>query len=338
MTSTDPFHILGLQPGAARDEIRRSYRKLAMRWHPDRNQHSKASEERFKQIKTAYEIAIDEEAYRAWKVSRPATAEVKPKETRSRKTASPEDAPPIEQTLELTLEEAAQGGHRSISVTHQKPCKTCAGKGRVDHPHSIACALCKGIGRLRGKSLFTTENCPECAGRGYVRHVECKDCGGLGHERSQSFFEVQVPAGLRHGETLRLARAGGSILLQVAHAPHPFFTLQGNDLLCEIPVDVLTFIAGGEIEVPTLGKNIRVPLPLASLSAQIRLVGKGFPRRHGKGAGDLILTLQAVFPKALSPTETAQLHQLAASWKKRTPELQDWDKRQMQREKPPKTP
>lgn len=333
MTSTDPFHVLGLQPGASRDEVRRAYRKLAMRWHPDRNQHSKASEERFKHIKSAYEIAVDEAAYRAWRESRCEVPAARPHDTTAAHAAESSPVAPIEQTLELSLEEAARGGRRTIRVERQVPCVPCGGLGRIEHAHSIACPQCQGIGRRRGAKLFSSETCPACAGRGYVRHIDCEACSGRGSTVAESVFEVLIPVGLRHGETLRLARSGGSILLQIAHLPHPLFKLQGDDLHCEVPVDVLTFIAGGEIEVPTLDQTIRVPLPAPSPAAEVRLVGKGFPRRHGKRAGDLVLHLQTIYPKDLAPVEIAQLRQLAATLSSRTPELNDWNKLLKRRQK-----
>jgi molecular chaperone DnaJ len=331
MTSTDPFHILGLQPGAPRDEVRRAYRKLAMRWHPDRNQHSKASEERFKHIKSAYEIAVDAAAYRAWLGSRAAAPAAGARGPTAAHAASPAE-PPLEQTLELSLEEAARGGRRTIRVARQVACAPCGGRGRVEHAHSIACPQCHGIGRRRGAKLFSSETCPACSGRGYARHVNCEACSGHGSTVTESVFDVLVPVGLRHGETLRLARSGGSVLLQITHLPHPLLTLQGDDLHCEVPVDVLTFLAGGEIEVPTLDRSIRIQLPAPSPAAEVRVVGKGFPRRHGKRAGDLVLHLQAVYPKDLAPVEIAQLRQLAAGLASRTPALHDWKKLMAQRQ------
>jgi len=323
---TEPFQILGLQPGAQHDEVRRAYRKLAMRWHPDRNQHSRDSEERFKLIKAAYELAIDPAAYRAWQ-DRQSTAPA---------STAPEAAPaetvaPIEQTLELSLEEVARGGRRNIRVDRPTPCRTCAGLGRVALANSIACTRCNGVGRLRGKVFSAAEKCPDCHGRGFVRETACTECQGKGSTSTETVFEVQVPVGLRHGETLRLARAGGSILLRIRHLPHPFFSLQGDDLHCPVPVDVLRFVAGGEVEVPTLDGVIRIPLPSASCAAEIRLANKGLPRRHGKGAGDLVLHLQAIFPKNLAPSEAAQLRLFAASLAGRAPELDEWAKRLAQR-------
>lgn len=336
MTASDPFHVLGLQPGAPRDEVRRAYRKLAMRWHPDRNQHSRTSEERFKHIKAAYEIAIDESAYQAWRDSRPvsppgASDEASQERDAAQGAETAEDSMPVEQTLELSLEEAARGGRRTIRVDRQAPCRSCAGAGRVVQAHSTPCRQCQGIGRRFGKGLAATEKCPDCSGRGYVRHADCAACEGRGHSTAQSVFEVLVPVGLRHGETLRLTRRGGSILLRIVHQPHPFFTLQGNDLHCAVPVDVLTLLAGGDIEVPTLSRLIRVPLPAAASASEIRLVGNGFPSRHGKAAGDLVLALQAIYPKDLTVAETTALRHLAAALNGRLPELRDWQRRIEQR-------
>ena len=320
----DPFQILGLPPGAPREDVRHAYRKLAMRWHPDRNQHSRDSEERFKLIKAAYELAIDPAEYRAW-LTRRATAPENPGPDAAPATAETEA--PIEQSLELTLEEVARGGRRTIGVDRPAPCPVCAGSGRVAQRHSIHCSRCNGVGRLRGKVFSAAEKCPDCLGRGFVRETDCANCQGKGSTSTSTVFEVKIPVGLRHGETLRLARAGGSILLRIKHLPHPFFTLQGDDLHCPVPVDALSFIAGGEVEVPTLDGVMRIPLPAASLSSEVRLAKKGLPRRHGKGAGDLVLHLQAIFPKNLAPAEVAQLRQLASGMVGRVPELADWAKR-----------
>ena len=324
----DPFQILGLPQGAPREDVRRAYRKLAMRWHPDRNQHSRDSEERFKLIKAAYELAIDPAEYRAWQ-SRRATAPAKPGSGATATAA--ETVAPIEQSLELTLEEVARGGRWNICVDRPTPCRACAGKGRVTQVNSIFCPRCNGVGRLRGKVFSAAEKCPDCLGRGFVRETDCADCQGKGSTSTSAVFEVQVPAGLRHGETLRLARAEGNILLRIKHLPHPFFTLQGDDLHCPVPVDALSYIAGGEVEVPTLDGVIRIPLPAASLTTDVRLAKKGLPCRLGKDAGDLVLHLQAVFPKNLAPAEVAQLRQLAAGLVGREPELADWSKRLAQR-------
>lgn len=329
MNKTDPFHVLGLPPGASRDEVRRAYRKLAMRWHPDRNPHTHAAEERFKHIKAAYEIASDEAAYRHWCATRTSAnaADSNPPAPAS------DDAPPIEQTLPLTLEEVAHGSRRTIRVARQVACAPCGGSGRIAQTHSQPCRLCLGIGRLRGRTSASggTQKCPGCDGQGYVRYSECGLCAGQGRTVGEAVFEVVVPAGLRDGETLRLARTDSSVLLRIVYLPHPFFTVDRDDLHCVVPVDVLTMVAGGDIVVPTLDGNLCITLPGAPIGAEIRLKKKGLPHRKGRAVGDLLLQLRPVIPKHLSAAERAQLSALQASLAEnaatRMPEIDDWRKR-----------
>lgn len=351
MPTTDPFHVLGLHPGAPREEVRRAYRKLAMRWHPDRNQHAKGAEERFKHIKAAYEIAIDEAAYGAWRAGRAfasaaanasANASAKPAghhaaSHTAHDEAATETVAPIEQVLSLSLEEAAFGCRRQVSVERPVHCPACAGRGHVSLAHSMPCSRCMGVGRLSSRSGASAkmDECPDCKGRGYVRDARCEDCGGRGKAIVQTVFEVRVPAGLKDGETLRLARAGGSVLLRITHLPHELFTLDGDDLHCTVPVSVLDLMAGGEIEVPTLDGSFWMLLPALPFSGEVRLRGKGFPKRKGGVAGDLVVSCQPVFPRNLSNAEQLQLQQLAATLARnpasRTPELHDWKRRMDQR-------
>lgn len=321
MIDTDPFHVLGLRPGASPEEVRGAYRKLAMRWHPDRNPHTRGAEERFKQIKAAYEIASDEAAYRQWCAEQPPPA---PPSTAGQTTH--------EQTLTLTLEEIAHGSRRTIEVERRTPCAPCAGTGRITQTHSQPCRQCQGIGRLRARAHGgANQKCPACDGQGYVRHSECQACEGVGLTIGEAIFEVKVPAGLRDGETLRLSRADGSVLLRIAFAPHPLFTVQGDDLHCEVPIDLLSLIEGGDIEVPTLDGRLRISPPDAPFGKEIRLKRKGLPQRKGRTVGDLVLHFRPVIPRRLSEAERTQLRalrqSLADNAATRMPEIADWQRR-----------
>lgn len=313
MLVTDPFDLLGLPPDAPREAVRRAYRKLAMRWHPDRNPHSRDAEDRFKAIKAAHDLALDPAAYAAWREDRATKSAAA---AAAATTAPPTEAtraadPALETTLTLSLEAAAHGGLQTVRVDQSRPCAPCGGGGQVAQAHSVPCPQCRGVGRLRSRSAAA---CPGCAGRGYVRLVPCTACAGLGRVTAERIFDVRVPPGRRAGDTLRLSSAEGSVLLRLALAPHPFLSLQDDDLHCRVPVDALTAMAGGELTVPTLDGPCAMPLPPGGDgNTPLRFPGCGYPRRRGHGAGDLVVHLNVVMPQDLTASELARLRQFAAA-------------------------
>lgn len=325
----NPYEILGLEPGAPLAEVKRAFRKLAMTWHPDRNPAGHA-EEHFKLINAAYELILDPQRYADWLAEHAAAP---PKE--KPEAAAEPDAETID--LELSLEEAAFGCTHTLKLDVDTPCPTCAGSGRQQHAHSVACEDCGGVGRVRhGRS---TAKCHACNGRGYVRVSRCADCQGRGSHNSERRLEVRIPPGTLAGDRLRLARQGkrgaadtkaADLFLHIRLTPHPLFTLHGRDLHCEVPVSVFQLLLGGAIEIPTLrGTQMIELIPPPRHDSVYRLDGLGYPGKHGRRGGDLHCRLQPVYPACPDHADRQLLNRMQRSTlarlAERAPELAAWE-------------
>lgn len=342
----NPYKVLDLSHGASAAEAKRAYRRLAMRWHPDRNP-SHEAEARFKRIKAAYELILDPERLAAWMKAHghQAPASEPEPEPEAAPSPAPEAAPDrprnedLVQTVSLSLEEAALGCATLVTLTTARDCEHCAGTGRVTYAHSRACRSCQGIGRIRTPE--GTEECGACAGKGFVRKAECSACEGSGRVEAQRNLEVRIPPGLLPGERVRLAgqgqrasatHAAGDLYLEVALRPHDLFTLVGRDLHCRVPVSILVLMAGGSVTIPLLAGQRPLKLkPYPAHGLAYRLKGEGFPGKGGKGGGDLLIELVPEFPLHLGADEQALLRQLQARIEANlalhAPNLRDWQDR-----------
>jgi molecular chaperone DnaJ len=303
----DACEILGVAPDAGPAEWKRAYRRLAMRWHPDRNDHPEATE-RFKQINAAYELLSTVDAPETQETTPDAAA---PAETVAR-------AADIRLNLHVSLEDAASGCRKILIYTRGKVCSTCKGSGEAGMSRTRFCDTCHGSGRIRDPQR-TLVPCDACGGRGFFTECICPDCRGSGRDAADVNLEITIPPGMLSGDELRLAgqgepgdheRIAGDLYLTIVLATHHLYQLEGRDLRYCMPVGVLALLAGGDIELPSLAGTIRHTLEAGSSDArEIRIPGKGYVGRGNKPAGDLIVTLTPVFPEKLSARQRKLLLQ-----------------------------
>lgn len=319
----DPYSVLGVSREASPHEVKRAYRRLAMRWHPDRNTDPEATE-RFKQIRAAYDqLAAVDMPKPDETVDQPAPAEA-PAEASTGPEAEPEAgrAADIRLNFELSLEDAAGGCRKTLHYRRGKACPTCEGSGEHGISRTRFCECCHGSGRVRD-ARRTLVSCDACSGRGFFSERICPDCSGSGRETADVSLEFTVPPGMLPGDELRLAGQGepasgdlraGDLYLTLVIASHALFTMQGRDLSYRMPVSALDIIAGGEIELPSLSGLIAYTLePGPADVRQIRLAGKGYPGRGKLKAGDLHVELRPVFPEKLDAHQRKLLLQANAA-------------------------
>ena len=310
----DPYVILEISPDSGPDEWKRAYRRLAMRWHPDRNDHPEATE-RFKQVRAAYDrlVAVDAPGGEAEEDADTPSDDA---------TEAQAKAPDIRLNLELELEEAAKGCRRTIRYTRGKACPTCDGSGEHGVARTRFCGACHGSGRVHDASRALLP-CDACGGRGFFTQRICPDCAGSGRDALDASLEIIVPPGMLPGDELRLVGQGepgsgdlsaGDLYLTLVIRSHRLFTLRGRDLHFSMPLSALSLLAGGEIELPALaGVASHVLEPGKVEPREVRVPGRGYPGRNGSVAGDLVVELQPVYPSKLGARQRKLLLQANAA-------------------------
>ena len=348
MSKRDYYEILGIARGASDAELKSAYRKLALKYHPDRNPGDKAAEDRFKECAEAYAVLADADKRSAYDrfghaaVSN-AGGGVDPTIFADfgdifsgglgdifgdlfgggRRRGGPQRGGDLRYDLEITFEESAKGAETSVQIPRHEQCETCGGSGAAPGSTPTACGQCRGHGQVRFQQGFFTvaRTCPQCRGTGRVIAKPCHGCRGAGHVARQRKITVKIPAGIATGQQLRLQGEGeaggaggpaGNLYVVVHVQEHEFFRRDGLNLFCEIPVHFTTVALGGEIEVPTLEgtDNVKVPEGTAT-GTTLRLRGRGMPDVNGRGRGDLFATVQVQTPRKLSKDQRHVLEQLA---------------------------
>ena len=364
MSKRDYYEVLGVNRDAGDDEIKKAYRKLAMKYHPDRNPDNKEAEEKFKEAKEAYEMLSDPQKKAAY--DRYGHAGVDPsmgagpgaqgfdgfadafgdifgdlfggggRGGRSNVYRGAD----LRYNLEITLEEAARGAEKTIRIPTVEECGTCHGSGAKPGTHPKPCPTCQGHGQVRVQQGFFSiqQTCPKCHGSGQIIPDPCRDCGGAGRTKKQKTLEVKIPAGIDDGMRLRHAGHGepglnggppGDLYVEIHIRKHAVFERDHDDLHCEMPISITTAALGGEIEIPTLEGMARLKIPAETQSGKVfRLRGKGIKNVRSHVHGDLMCHVVVETPVNLTERQKELLREFEESASgnatRHNPKAQGW--------------
>ncbi|MEW7848085.1 molecular chaperone DnaJ [Massilia aurea] len=347
MAKRDFYEILGVAKGASEDEIKKSYRKLAMKYHPDRNPDNKEAEEKFKEVKEAYEMLTNPEKREAY--DRYGHAGVDPNSGmggmgggaggfgdafgdifgdifgggRGGRSAGPQvyRGADLRYNLEITLEQAAHGFDTTIRVPSWDKCDTCHGSGAKPGTQPVTCTTCAGHGQVRMQQGFFSiqQTCPKCHGNGKIIPEPCAACGGAGRIKRNKTLEVKIPAGIDNGMRIRSSGNGepgtnggpaGDLYVEIHIKPHAVFQREGDDLHCEMPISFSKAALGGEIEVPTLTGKVSFTVPEGTQTGKtFRLKGKGIKNVRSGYTGDLFCHVIVETPVKLTDKQKDMLRE-----------------------------
>ena len=356
MAKRDYYEVLGVERDASEEEIKKAYRKLAVKYHPDKNPGDKAAEEKFKELGEAYEAlsnpqqraAYDQYGHAAFDPRARAGGgsrgggfhdpfeifrEVFGGGTGSifdelfggerRDPTGPQRGADLRYDMEISFEDAVLGCEKEIPVTKLESCESCRGSGAEPGSTAKTCSTCGGRGQvISSRGIFSiAQTCPRCDGAGRVIEKPCHACLGAGRRERASKIKIKIPPGVDTGARLRSAGNGeggirggpaGNLYVVLHVRPHEIFQRDGDDLVCEVPINFVQAALGADIEVPTLkGKaNIRIP-PGTQTGTVFRLKGKGVKNVQGYEVGDLHVRVHVEVPTHLNAAQRAKLQEFA---------------------------
>jgi molecular chaperone DnaJ len=349
MAKKDYYEVLGVNRDASEDELKKAYRKLAMKWHPDRNPDNPKAEEHFKEAKEAYEILTDAQKRAAY--DQFGHAGVDPSAGgaagagagfggfgdafgdifgdifggagggggRGRSTVY--RGADLRYNLEISLEEAARGTETRIRIPAMEECETCHGSGAKPGTKPTTCTTCSGHGQVRMQQGFFSiqQTCPRCHGTGKMVANPCGTCSGSGRVKKHKTLAVKIPAGVDEGDRIRLSGEGeagvnggptGDLYVVIQIKQHSVFTRDHNDLHCEMPISFTTAALGGEIEIPTLDGYAKIKIPAETQSGKVfRLRGKGIKGVRSTAHGDLLCHVIVETPVSLTSRQKELLQE-----------------------------
>ena len=355
------YQTLGVSRQADADEIRKAYRRMAMKYHPDRNKGDKKAEKKFKEIKEAYDILSDDQKRAAYDQfghaglgnSGAASGGGNYQDIfgdifenffgegasfGQRRTRAAYRGNDLEYELNLTLEESAFGTEKKIKIRSMQSCDHCNGNGAEPGSGIKNCETCHGSGQVGMQQGFISfqQTCPACRGQGQVISEPCKKCHGQARIEVPKTLSVKVPAGIDSDDSIRLSGEGeagigggpaGDLFVRIQIRPHEVFKRRGGDLLIEVPISFPTAALGGEVEIPSLGGRFKLKIPKGTQSSKnFRMRGKGIKHLRGGGSGDLICRINVETPINLTSSQTQLLEELSGSLSnaKHSPRSENW--------------
>jgi len=352
-TKRDYYEVLGVERTASEEEIKRSYRRLAMKYHPDRNHENKAEAEvAFKECAEAYEVLSDGEKRRRYDQFGHAGVSgghdfshmdvgdifsmfddifggafggrAGGAARGGRRTQRGFD---LETQVELTLQEVATGAEKTLEFEKQDACETCKGSGAKPGVPPVVCVQCGGQGRIAqqgfGGMFRMVTTCPNCRGRGSIVRESCTSCRGTGRQLRKRVVTVKIPPGVHEGQAVRITGEGeagengappGDLHCYIAVKPHPIFSRHHNDIVCQIPISFTQAALGSKLEVPTLKGREDLEIPAGTQHGEVfKLKNKGLPDLRTSRNGDEIVQILIEIPKKLSDRQKQLLKEFAAS-------------------------
>ncbi len=361
MSKRDYYEVLGVGRDASAQDIKKAYRRLAMKYHPDRNPGDKEAEENFKEASEAAEVLTDEQRRSAYdqyghagleggagfggfsgggnfgSIFEDVFGDIFSGSRGGRSNVH--RGADLKYVLDLDLEEAVKGCNPQIKVPTLVACETCDGSGAEPGTSPVDCVQCGGVGQITARQGFFSiqQTCPRCRGAGKVISSPCKDCRGQGRVEERKTLSVKVPPGVDTGDRIRLTGQGeaginggppGDLYVQINVRPHKIFTREGEHLYCEVPISFVDAALGGELEVPTLDGRVSLKIPEETQSGKLfRLRGKGvnMTQVRGGGIGDLYCRVHVETPVNLTKRQKEILREFDdESHENQSPQKTGW--------------
>lgn len=362
MSKRDYYEILGVEKDADEKEIKKAYRRVAMKFHPDRNPEDPDADNKFREASEAYEILSDREKRGAY--DQYGHAGVDPQMGGGagfqgnfsdifgdvfgdifgggggRARGGPQRGADLRYTLDITLEQAVKGTQVKIRVPTLVGCEECDGSGARSGSSPTSCGTCGGVGQVRMQQGFfqVQQTCPKCHGKGRVISDPCHKCHGHGRVEETKTLSVKVPEGVDTGDRIRLGGEGeagpdggppGDLFVQMSVQDHSIFQRDGKNLYCEVPITFTDAALGGELEVPTLDGRVKLKIPAETQTGKLfRLRGKGVKPVRGGSVGDLLCRVEVETPVHLTKRQKELLSELQEtmqdSGKKNSPRQNSW--------------
>ncbi len=345
MSKRDLYEILGVAKNAAEADIKKAYKRLAMKYHPDKNQGNKEAEEKFKEINNAYSILSDAQKRSAYDQFGHAAVDGSAGAGpgggfggfdfgdafgdmfgdffgggRGSKRGGAQRGADLLHKVELTLEQAVKGDKITLRVPTLVGCDTCDGKGTSDGSKPESCIHCHGTGQVHIRQGFMAiqQTCPHCRGAGTVIKNPCRTCHGSGRKRDHKTLSVTIPPGVDTGDRVRLSGEGeigerggpsGDLYIEIHLKDHSIFKRQDNHLYCEVPISFVTAALGGEIEVPTLSGKLKLKIDAGTQTGKVyRLRNQGVKPARGGSTGDLLCKVNVETPVNLTADQKKLLN------------------------------